>query len=77
MADPGQSDGFLGERVASVYEERTAAMFDSAVVEPAASLLAELAGHGPALDPFGQQGAGEALPLEGLAHRIGSTTPTF
>ena len=32
--DAGHSEGFFGERVASVYDERAAAMFDPAVVGP-------------------------------------------
>ena len=43
-------EGFFGERVASVYDERLAGMFDPAVVEPALDLLAELAGDGRALE---------------------------
>jgi hypothetical protein len=42
----GADEGFFGERVASVYDERSANMFDPAVVGPAVDLLAELAGDG-------------------------------
>jgi SAM-dependent methyltransferase len=41
---------FFGERVASVYDERSAAMFAQAVVGPVVELLAELAGAGRALE---------------------------
>jgi SAM-dependent methyltransferase len=45
-----EDDGFFGERAASVYDERTAAMFDPAVVGPVVDLLADLAGDGRALE---------------------------
>jgi len=48
--DAGQSEGFFGERVASHYDERAAAMFDPAVVGPVVELLAGLAGEGRALE---------------------------
>jgi len=57
-----ESEGFFGERIASVYDERTAGMFDPAVVGPAVELLAELAGDGPALE-FGIGTGRIALPL--------------
>ena len=41
---------YFGERVAAVYDERSANMFDPAVVGAAVELLAELAGDGPALE---------------------------
>ena len=43
-------DGYFGERVAASYDESTAEMSEPGVVEPAASLLAELAGGGRALE---------------------------
>ena len=49
-ADAGGSEGFFGERVAAVYDERAADMFDAAVVGPVADLLAGLAGDGRALE---------------------------
>ncbi|HEX6763561.1 MAG TPA: class I SAM-dependent methyltransferase [Gaiellaceae bacterium] len=55
-------DGFFGEQVASTYDERVADMFDASVVEPAADLLAELAGDGGALE-FGIGTGRIALPL--------------
>jgi hypothetical protein len=60
--DEGQSEGFFGERVASHYDERTAAMFDPAVVGPVAELLAGLAGEGRALE-FAIGTGRVALPL--------------
>jgi SAM-dependent methyltransferase len=43
-------EGYFGERVAAAYDERSADMFDPAVVGPAVDLLAELAGDGRALE---------------------------
>jgi methyltransferase family protein len=43
-------EGYFGERIAAGYDESSAAMFDPAVVDPAADLLAELAGDGAALE---------------------------
>jgi SAM-dependent methyltransferase len=60
VTDAGE--GFFGERVASVYDERTAAMFDPAVVGPVVDLLAELAGEGRALE-FGIGTGRVAQPL--------------
>ena len=48
--DAGQSEGFFGERVASRYDERAAAMFEPAVVGPVVELLAGLAEDGRALE---------------------------
>jgi hypothetical protein len=48
--DQRQDEGFFGERAASVYDERTAAMFEPAVVQPVVELLASLAGQGRALE---------------------------
>ena len=41
---------YFGERAAASYDAHSGAMFDAAVVEPAADLLAELAGDGAALE---------------------------
>jgi SAM-dependent methyltransferase len=41
---------FFGERVAARYDAHSGVMFDPEVVEPAAALLAELAGAGAALE---------------------------
>ena len=49
-ADPVHDEGFFGERVASVYDEHAADMFDPAVVAPVVDLLAGLAGQGRALE---------------------------
>jgi SAM-dependent methyltransferase len=43
-------DGFFDERVAATYDESSADMFDSAVVEPTVHFLAGLAGSGRALE---------------------------
>ena len=61
-------EGFFGERVASGYDERSADMFDPAVVTPVVDLLAGLAGQGRALE-FGIGTGRIALPLaeRGLA----------
>ena len=50
------------EREAAVYDEHAAEMFDPAVVAPAVALLADLAGHGGALE-FGIGTGRIALPL--------------
>jgi SAM-dependent methyltransferase len=55
-------EGFFGERVASTYDERTADMFDAAVIGPAVDLLADLAEGGPALE-FGIGTGRIAIPL--------------
>jgi len=49
-ADQGHDEGFFGERVASSYDERSADMFDPAVVTPVVDLLARLAGQGRVLE---------------------------
>jgi SAM-dependent methyltransferase len=65
---PGDTvEGFFGEDVASTYDERTAAMFDAAVVQPVVELLTELAGGGDAIE-FGIGTGRIALPL--AAHGI-------
>ena len=46
----GPDEGYFGERVAAVYDEHSASMFDADVVGPAVEALAELAGNGPALE---------------------------
>jgi SAM-dependent methyltransferase len=61
-ADQGHDEGFFGERVASSYDERSAAMFDPAVVTPVVDLLAGLAGQGRVLE-FGIGTGRIALPL--------------
>jgi hypothetical protein len=43
-------EGYFGERIAAVYDERSASVFDPAVVAPTVDLLAELAGDGAALE---------------------------
>jgi SAM-dependent methyltransferase len=53
---------FFDERVAAVYDDLVADMFEPAVVEPAVDLLAELAGAGSALE-FGIGTGRIALPL--------------
>jgi SAM-dependent methyltransferase len=61
-ADQGHDEGFFGERVAATYDERSAGMFDPAVVTPVVDLLAGLAGRGRALE-FGIGTGRIALPL--------------
>lgn len=61
-ADQGHDEGFFGERVAATYDERSADMFDPAVVTPVVDLLAGLAGRGRALE-FGIGTGRIALPL--------------
>jgi hypothetical protein len=50
LQDVGAEEGYFGERVAAVYDEHSGGMFDPAVVGPAVEALAELAGHGAALE---------------------------
>ena len=47
MDDP---DGYFGERVAASYDDPSDRMFQREAVDPAVSLLAELAGSGRALE---------------------------
>jgi SAM-dependent methyltransferase len=62
-------EGYFGERVAAVYDEVSASMFDPAVVGPAVELLAELAGDGAALELA--IGTGRiALPLAARGTRV-------
>jgi SAM-dependent methyltransferase len=65
----GADEGFFGERVASVYDERSADMFDPAVVGPAVDVLAELAGDGGALE-FAIGTGRMALPLAERGVRV-------
>jgi hypothetical protein len=65
----GADEGYFGERVAAVYDEHSATMFDPAVVEPAVDLLAELAGDGGALE-FAVGTGRIALPLAGRGVRV-------
>jgi SAM-dependent methyltransferase len=60
----GGEEGYFGERVAAVYDEHSATMFDPAVVEPAVERLAELADGGAALE-FAIGTGRIALPLSG------------
>jgi SAM-dependent methyltransferase len=46
----GADEGYFGERVAAVYDEHSASMFDPAVVGPAVERLAALAEGGRALE---------------------------
>src|SRR5215218_2377355 len=66
---PGVDEGYFGERVAAVYDDHSAGMFDPAVVEPAVELLAELAGDGAALE-FAVGTGRIALPLAGRGVRV-------
>jgi SAM-dependent methyltransferase len=66
---PGPSEEFFGEHVASTYDERTAGMFDAAVVEPVVELLTRLAGDGGALE-FGIGTGRIALPLAARGVRV-------
>jgi SAM-dependent methyltransferase len=62
-------EGFFGERVASFYDERSAAMSVPAVVGPVVDLLAGLAGDGGALE-FGIGTGRIALPLAERGVRV-------
>jgi SAM-dependent methyltransferase len=62
-------EGYFGERVAAVYDEHSAAMFDPAVVGPAVEMLAELAGDGSALE-FAIGTGRIALPLAERGVRV-------
>jgi len=64
-----RSEGFFGEDVASFYDERSAAMFDPAVVTPVVELLAGLAGGGAALE-FAIGTGRIALPLAERGVRV-------
>jgi SAM-dependent methyltransferase len=67
--DQRSDEGFFGERAAAVYDERTAAMFDPAVVEPVVGMLADLAGDGAALE-LGIGTGRIALPLARRGVRV-------
>ena len=43
-------DGYFGERVAATYDDSSEGMFNPALVEAVADVLAELAGDGRALE---------------------------
>jgi SAM-dependent methyltransferase len=62
-------EGYFGERVAAVYDEHSASMFDPAVVGPAVEMLAELAGDGAALE-FAIGTGRIALPLAERGVRV-------
>jgi SAM-dependent methyltransferase len=68
-AEQGGSEGFFGERVASHYDERSAAMSAPDVVGPVVDLLAELAGDGAALE-FAIGTGRIALPLAARGVRV-------
>jgi SAM-dependent methyltransferase len=59
----------FGERVAKRYDESLADMFDPAVVDPAVDFLADLAGHGAALE-LGVGTGRIALPLAQRGVRV-------
>jgi SAM-dependent methyltransferase len=65
----GADEGYFGERVAAVYDEHSASMFDPAVVAPAVERLAELAGDGRALE-FAIGTGRIALPLAERGVRV-------
>jgi len=60
---------YFGDRVAQVYDEHSAGMFDPAVVGPAVETLAELAGDGAALE-FAIGTGRIALPLAERGVRV-------
>jgi hypothetical protein len=65
----GADEGYFGERIAAVYDEHSAGMFDPAVVGPAVEMLAELAGDGAALE-FAVGTGRIALPLAQRGVRV-------
>jgi SAM-dependent methyltransferase len=65
----GRDEGYFGERVAAVYDEHSASMFDPAVVAPAVERLAELTGDGRALE-FAIGTGRIALPLAERGVRV-------
>jgi len=65
----GPDEGYFGERVAAVYDEHSAGMFDPAVVAPAVDRLAELTGDGRALE-FAIGTGRIALPLAERGVRV-------
>jgi len=60
---------YFGEQIAERYDESLADIFDPAVVDPAVDLLAELAGHGAALE-LGIGTGRIALPLAQRGIRV-------
>ena len=67
--DVDSSEGYFGERVAAVYDQHSAGMFDPTVVGPAVGMLAELAGDGRALE-FAIGTGRIALPLAERGVRV-------
>jgi SAM-dependent methyltransferase len=65
----GGEEGYFGERVAAVYDEHSATMFDPAVVEPAVARLAALADGGAVLE-FAIGTGRIALPLSERGVRV-------
>jgi SAM-dependent methyltransferase len=65
----GAEEGYFGERVAAIYDQHSASMFDPAVVGPAVDRLAELAGDGRALE-FAIGTGRIALPLAERGVRV-------
>jgi SAM-dependent methyltransferase len=65
----GADEGYFGDRVAAVYDEHSAGMFDPAVVGPAVDMLVELAGDGAALE-FAIGTGRIALPLAERGVRV-------
>jgi 2-polyprenyl-3-methyl-5-hydroxy-6-metoxy-1,4-benzoquinol methylase len=65
----GADEGFFGERVAALYDERSSGMSAPDVVGPVVDLLAELAGDGGALE-FGIGTGRIALPLAERGVRV-------
>jgi hypothetical protein len=65
----GADEGYFGERVAAVYDEGAASMFDPAVLGPAVDRLAEFAGAGAALE-FAIGTGRIALPLAERGVRV-------
>jgi SAM-dependent methyltransferase len=61
--------GYFGERIAAVYDEHSASMFDPAVVGPTVDRLVELAGDGGALE-FAIGTGRIALPLAERGVRV-------
>jgi SAM-dependent methyltransferase len=62
-------EDYFGERVAASYDETSADLFDPAVVEPVVDFLADLAGHGAALE-LGIGTGRIALPLARRGIRV-------
>jgi SAM-dependent methyltransferase len=65
----GGEEGYFGDRVAAVYDEHSATMFDPAVVEPAVARLAALADGGAVLE-FAIGTGRIALPLSERGVRV-------